>query len=113
MVVELIMLQHDQLAPFDRPMFAKPPIANRVHDLRPPPSTQTKYFRISITRDEVGSELCGALKNIVAVGAGVTDGLGYGDNTKAAVIRLGFMEMRSFIFQFFGERGTFLCVALK
>ncbi|KAA3678933.1 glycerol-3-phosphate dehydrogenase (NAD+) [Paragonimus westermani] len=73
---------------------------------------QTKYFRISIIRDEVGAELCGALKNIVAVGSGIIEGLGFKDNTKAAVIRLGFMEMRAFIFQFFGDRdpqeGTFL-----
>ncbi|CAH8626824.1 unnamed protein product [Heterobilharzia americana] len=73
---------------------------------------QTNYFRIVVIKDEVGTELCGALKNIVAVAAGVTEGLGYGDNTKAAVIRLGFMEMKNFIYEFFGDRhpqeGTFL-----
>ncbi|VDP81351.1 unnamed protein product [Echinostoma caproni] len=73
---------------------------------------QTNYFRMTIIKDEVGAELCGALKNIVAVGAGIIEGLGYGDNTKAAVIRLGFMEMKAFIYQFFGDRdpqeGTFL-----
>lgn len=65
---------------------------------------QTNYFRIVCITDEVGTELCGALKNIVAVGAGIIEGLGYGDNTKAAVIRLGFMEMKAFIYRFFGER---------
>nr|VZH91257.1 unnamed protein product [Spirometra erinaceieuropaei] len=65
---------------------------------------QTPYFRVSVIKDEVGAELCGALKNIVAVGAGLANGLGYGDNTKAAIIRLGFMEMKKFIFEFFGDR---------
>lgn len=57
-----------------------------------------------VIKDEVATELCGALKNIVAVAAGVIEGLGYGDNTKAAVIRLGFMEMKNFIYQFFADR---------
>ncbi|KAM3177772.1 hypothetical protein ACTXT7_003884 [Hymenolepis weldensis] len=65
---------------------------------------ETPYFRISVISDEVGAELCGALKNIVAVGAGLSEGLGYGENTKAAVIRLGFMEMKRFIYEFFGKR---------
>jgi len=66
---------------------------------------QTNYFRLVVCPDEVGVELCGALKNIVATGAGFCDGLNYGDNTKAAVIRLGLMEMIKFIQQFYGHRG--------
>uniref|UniRef100_A0A0L8GXN2 Glycerol-3-phosphate dehydrogenase [NAD(+)] n=1 Tax=Octopus bimaculoides TaxID=37653 RepID=A0A0L8GXN2_OCTBM len=57
---------------------------------------QTEYFRIVCVSDCETVEICGALKNIVAVGAGIADGLGYGDNTKAAVIRLGLMEMIQF-----------------
>lgn len=62
---------------------------------------QTPYFRIVVVEDDETVELCGALKNIVAVGAGFVEGLKYGDNTKAAVIRLGLMEMVKFIEEFY------------
>ncbi len=45
--------------------------------------------------------LCGALKNVVAIAAGFTDGLGWGDNAKAAVMRIGLMEMKRFSEEFF------------
>ncbi|KAK6058424.1 putative glycerol-3-phosphate dehydrogenase [NAD(P)+ ] [Cooperia oncophora] len=54
-------------------------------------------FRINVVEDAHTVELCGALKNVVACAAGFTDGLGYGDNTKAAVIRLGLMEITKFV----------------
>ncbi|KAI8333683.1 glycerol-3-phosphate dehydrogenase [NAD+] [Chlamydoabsidia padenii] len=63
----------------------------------------TEYFRINVIQDSVGVQLCGALKNVVAVGAGFTDGLGYGSNTKAAIIRRGLVEMRKFGQMFFGD----------
>lgn len=53
----------------------------------------TRFFRVYTNSDVVGVELCGASKNVVAVGAGMCDGLGYGDNTKATLMTRGLAEM--------------------
>ncbi|MDR1835081.1 MAG: NAD(P)H-dependent glycerol-3-phosphate dehydrogenase [Fusobacteriaceae bacterium] len=50
-------------------------------------------FRIYINDDIIGVELGAAVKNCLAIGAGITDGLGFGDNTKAALITRGIAEM--------------------
>lgn len=50
-------------------------------------------FRVYISPDILGIELGGALKNVIALAAGIADGLGYGDNTKAALITRGIMEI--------------------
>lgn len=52
-------------------------------------------FRLFTSGDVVGTELCGALKNIVALGAGMVDGLGLGDNAKSAFITYGWNELVS------------------
>lgn len=51
------------------------------------------YFRLYTNTDVIGVETAGALKNIIAVGAGALHGLGYGDNAKAAIIARGLAEI--------------------
>ncbi|MDO4814127.1 MAG: NAD(P)H-dependent glycerol-3-phosphate dehydrogenase [Gemella sp.] len=54
---------------------------------------QNKYFRIYVNQDIIGVEIGGALKNVIAVGCGIIDGLGLGDNAKAALITRGLIEI--------------------
>ncbi len=53
----------------------------------------TSYFRVYSTTDITGVELGGAFKNVIAVGAGIIDGIKYGDNTKAAIMTRGIAEI--------------------
>lgn len=53
----------------------------------------TEYFRVYTNSDAIGVELGGALKNVIALAAGVSDGLGYGYNTRAALITRGLAEI--------------------
>ncbi|MFW6126023.1 MAG: NAD(P)H-dependent glycerol-3-phosphate dehydrogenase [Chloroflexota bacterium] len=50
-------------------------------------------FRVEMSGDMVGVELAGALKNVIALGAGMLDALGYGDNAKAAFVSRGYQEI--------------------
>lgn len=62
--------------------------AEKVQDL-----FMNQYFRVYTNTDVIGVEIGGALKNIIALAVGITDGLGYGDNAKAALITRGLAEI--------------------
>lgn len=64
-------------------------------------------LRIYTNTDIVGVELGGALKNIIALGAGISDGMGYGDNAKAAMMTRGLTEMARLGLASGAEEGTF------
>ena len=53
----------------------------------------SEVFRVYTSPDVIGIELGGSLKNVIALAAGIVDGLGYGDNTKAALITRGITEI--------------------
>jgi glycerol-3-phosphate dehydrogenase (NAD(P)+) len=55
------------------------------------------YFRIYTNSDQIGVELGAALKNIIAIACGISDGLGYGDNTRAGIITRGLAEISRFL----------------
>jgi len=63
------------------------------------------YFHVRLTNDVTAVSLCGALKNIVALAAGFVSGLQWGDNAKAAIMRVGLLEMTRFGHTFFADRG--------
>ena len=65
-------------------------VAEKIQDV-----FSTDYLRVYTNPDVLGVELGGALKNIIALAAGITDGMGYGDNAKAALMTRGIKEITS------------------
>lgn len=66
----------------------------------------SKYFRVYTSYDLIGSELCGALKNIYAIASGMLYGIGLGDNAKAGLISRALVEMRRFIISYGANEET-------
>lgn len=81
-------------------------VAEYVQDLFITPS-----FRVYTNPDVIGVELGGALKNVIALGAGISDGLGWGDNTKAALMTRGIFEMARLGEKMGAQASTFLGLA--
>ena len=80
--------------------------ATRLQDL-----FHTQTFRTYTNVDVVGCELGGSFKNVIAIAAGVADGLGFGDNAKATVMTRGLAEMARFSVKFGAQPITFLGLA--
>jgi len=80
--------------------------ACRVQDL-----LLSRTFRVYTSADVRGCEIAGALKNVLAVAAGISDGLGFGDNTRAALITRGLAEMGRLGVRLGGDRMTFAGLA--
>ncbi len=66
------------------------------------------FLRVYTSHDVVGTEIGGALKNIIALGAGISDGMGYGDNAKAALITRGLTEIARLGVEMGAEKNTFM-----
>jgi glycerol-3-phosphate dehydrogenase (NAD(P)+) len=71
----------------------------------------TERFRVYTNQDIAGVELAGALKNIIGIAAGISDGLGFGDNAKAALLTRGVVEMARFGVALGAEHQTFYGLA--
>lgn len=67
----------------------------------------TPFFRVYTSRDPIGVQVGGALKNVMAIAAGVTDGLSLGFNSRAALITRGLLEMTRLGIAMGGEQQTF------
>lgn len=80
--------------------------ATRLQDLFMAP-----FFRVYTNEDVVGCELCGALKNVIAIAAGIADGMGFGDNSRASLITRGLAEMASLGIKLGGTPATFAGLA--
>jgi glycerol-3-phosphate dehydrogenase (NAD(P)+) len=71
----------------------------------------TRTFRVYTNADVLGVELCGVLKNIITLVAGMSDGLGYGDNSKAAIITRSLAEFGRFVAAMGGDPFTVVGLA--
>jgi glycerol-3-phosphate dehydrogenase (NAD(P)+) len=67
-----------------------------------------KHFRVYRSNDVIGVELGGALKNIIAIAAGIAEGAAFGDNTKAAIMTRGIREITRLGVQLGANEGTFM-----
>lgn len=71
----------------------------------------SKTFRVYRSSDVAGVELCGSLKNIIAIAAGIVDGLNFGNNAKSALVTRGLAEIKRFAMAYNAQESTFYGLA--
>ena len=71
----------------------------------------TDNLKIRTTEDVIGLEICGSIKNVIAIAAGIIDGLGYGETTQAFLITEALHDIKSLIKELGGEKNTILSYA--
>lgn len=71
----------------------------------------SEYLRIYTSKDYKGAELAAAIKNIIAIAVGISDGVGFGDNTKAAIITRSLSEMIKLTSKMGADKNTFLGIS--
>ncbi|KAF2765983.1 glycerol-3-phosphate dehydrogenase [Teratosphaeria nubilosa] len=99
-----LSLIKSQMNPYGHPqLVALPAEYPALHHRNMKKLFHRPYFHVRVVSDVAGVSLGGALKNIVALAAGFVDGLDWGDNAKAAVMRVGIMEEVKFGKMFFGD----------
>jgi glycerol-3-phosphate dehydrogenase (NAD(P)+) len=89
--------------------FAASPDAARAERVQA--AVMAPYFRVYTGPDKTGVEVAGAVKNVIALAAGMAHGMGFGDNTKAAVITRGLAEMVRLGVRLGGDAMTFAGLA--
>jgi glycerol-3-phosphate dehydrogenase (NAD(P)+) len=83
-----------------------PAVADRIRG-----NLMCPAFRVYASDDVIGVELAGALKNVLAIAGGLSDGLGFGDNTKGALLARGLKEMITYGLSHGGRLETFIGIA--
>lgn len=117
LVDELPGKYHAKLAVVSGPSFAKEigvglptSVTCAAHDSEVAKQVQvtlaTRNFRVYTATDVIGAELCGALKNVLAIACGASDGFGFGANARAALITRGLAEMTRLVVKKGGKAST-------